>query len=256
MLISAMLITGGSVTAGMGIYDAMMLCRSDVSTYCFGLAASMGAFLLGAGKRGKRYSMPNSRIMIHQPLGGASGQAVLEPPFGLRWGDTPEKLIDWASRHSLDVNISLPGDQPALRILKISPRKGNLPDSAAQALEGRFHSGRLFELTVHYRDPEAGTDAMEAQFNKLKKELSAEHGALTPNRQDRFIKDQFATSSVSFHREPVKGLFLLLAYTAVEDQLRKTSEATFSLLYRNDNLRQDLEKLLVPAGQVPGRERK
>lgn len=64
------------MTAGMGIYDAMLLCRSDVSTYCFGLAASMGAFLLGAGKKGKRYSMPNSRIMIHQPLGGASGQAV------------------------------------------------------------------------------------------------------------------------------------------------------------------------------------
>ncbi|KAI8475299.1 MAG: Clp protease-domain-containing protein [Monoraphidium minutum] len=67
---------GGSVTAGMGIYDAMMLCRADVQTYCFGLAASMGAFLLGAGRKGKRYSMPNSRIMIHQPLGGASGQAV------------------------------------------------------------------------------------------------------------------------------------------------------------------------------------
>jgi len=67
---------GGSVTAGMGIYDAMLLCRADVQTYCFGLAASMGAFLLGAGKRGKRHSMPNSRIMVHQPLGGASGQAV------------------------------------------------------------------------------------------------------------------------------------------------------------------------------------
>lgn len=67
---------GGSVTAGMGIYDAMMLCRADVQTYCFGLAASMGAFLLCAGKKGKRHSMPNSRIMIHQPLGGASGQAV------------------------------------------------------------------------------------------------------------------------------------------------------------------------------------
>jgi hypothetical protein len=64
------------VTAGMGIYDAMQLCRAPVQTYCFGLAASMGAFLLGAGARGKRYSMPNSRIMIHQPLGGASGQAV------------------------------------------------------------------------------------------------------------------------------------------------------------------------------------
>jgi ATP-dependent Clp protease protease subunit len=67
---------GGSVTAGMGIYDAMMMCRADVQTYCFGLAASMGAFLLGAGTKGKRYSMPNSRIMIHQPLGGASGAAV------------------------------------------------------------------------------------------------------------------------------------------------------------------------------------
>ena len=64
------------MTAGMGIYDAMLLCRCEIQTYCFGLAASMGAFLLGAGKRGKRYSMPNSRIMIHQPLGGAMGQAV------------------------------------------------------------------------------------------------------------------------------------------------------------------------------------
>lgn len=67
---------GGSVTAGMGIYDAINLCKTDVETYCFGLAASMGAFLLGAGKIGKRHSMPNARIMIHQPLGGASGQAV------------------------------------------------------------------------------------------------------------------------------------------------------------------------------------
>ena len=54
----------------------LQLCRADVQTYCFGLAASMGAFLLGAGAKGKRYSMPNARIMIHQPLGGASGQAV------------------------------------------------------------------------------------------------------------------------------------------------------------------------------------
>ena len=60
----------------MGIYDGMMLCKADVATYCFGLAASMGAFLLGAGARGKRFSMPNARIMIHQPLGGASGPAA------------------------------------------------------------------------------------------------------------------------------------------------------------------------------------
>ncbi len=67
---------GGSVTAGMAIYDTMQQVRSDVVTICFGLAASMGAFLLAAGAAGKRMSLPSSRIMIHQPLGGAQGQAV------------------------------------------------------------------------------------------------------------------------------------------------------------------------------------
>jgi ATP-dependent Clp protease protease subunit len=67
---------GGSVTAGMGIYDTMQQIRPDVVTICYGLAASMGAFLLAAGTAGKRMSLPNSRIMIHQPLGGAQGQAV------------------------------------------------------------------------------------------------------------------------------------------------------------------------------------
>lgn len=67
---------GGSVTAGMAIYDTMQQVRPDVATICFGLAASMGAFLLAAGAPGKRMSLLNSRIMIHQPLGGAQGQAV------------------------------------------------------------------------------------------------------------------------------------------------------------------------------------
>jgi ATP-dependent Clp protease, protease subunit len=67
---------GGSVTAGMGIFDTMNQIRPDVSTICVGLAASMGAFLLSAGAEGKRMSLPHSRIMIHQPLGGAQGQAT------------------------------------------------------------------------------------------------------------------------------------------------------------------------------------
>ncbi len=66
---------GGSVTAGMAIYDTMNYIKCDVSTICVGLAASMGAFLLSAGAKGKRYSLPNSEIMIHQPLGGFQGQA-------------------------------------------------------------------------------------------------------------------------------------------------------------------------------------
>ena len=67
---------GGSVSAGMAIYDTMQFIKPDVSTLCTGLAASMGAFLLSAGAKGKRFSLPNSRIMIHQPLGGAQGQAA------------------------------------------------------------------------------------------------------------------------------------------------------------------------------------
>jgi ATP-dependent Clp protease, protease subunit len=67
---------GGSVMAGLGIFDTMNHIRPDVSTICVGLAASMGAFLLSAGTKGKRMSLPNSRIMIHQPLGGAQGQAA------------------------------------------------------------------------------------------------------------------------------------------------------------------------------------
>jgi ATP-dependent Clp protease protease subunit len=67
---------GGSITAGLAIYDTMQYVRSDVSTICMGQAASMGAWLLAAGAKGKRYSLPNSRIMIHQPLGGAQGQAT------------------------------------------------------------------------------------------------------------------------------------------------------------------------------------
>ncbi|CAM9757927.1 unnamed protein product [Hapterophycus canaliculatus] len=67
---------GGSVSAGLAIYDTMQFIPCDVATVCFGMAASMGAFLLGAGSPGKRKSLPNSRIMIHQPLGGAAGQAA------------------------------------------------------------------------------------------------------------------------------------------------------------------------------------
>ena len=67
---------GGSVTAGMAIYDTMQYIKCDVSTICIGMAASMGAFLLAGGAKGKRYALPNAEIMIHQPLGGAQGQAT------------------------------------------------------------------------------------------------------------------------------------------------------------------------------------
>ncbi len=176
---------------------------------------------------------------------------MIEPPFGLRWGDSPEKLISWAGRHGLDVTIALPGDQPALRILKIQPRQGLLPESQAAAVEGRFLGGKLFELTVHYFDAAVSADALAARFEALRKQLSAQHGALTANQQQRTVEDKFATKTVSFHREPVKGLFLLLALTEVEDLLRESKEIRFSLVYRNENFKNEVQQELDELKKAP-----
>ena len=173
-------------------------------------------------------------------MGQAPAQDLLSPPFGLHWGDSPEKLLAWAARQALDVTLSQPGDQPGLRILRIEPRAGFLPETQAGAVEGRFLGGKLYELTVHYFDREASADLMEARFEDLRKQLAAEHGPLLTNQQQRRVEEQFVTRTLSFHREPVKGLFLLLAFTEVEDLLRKTKEARFSLIYRNDNYRKEL----------------
>ena len=87
---------GGSVTAGMAIYDTMKYIKCDVSTICIGLAASMGAFLLSAGTKGKRIALPHSEIMIHQPLGGAQGQATdikIHAELILRTRDMLNKIL-------------------------------------------------------------------------------------------------------------------------------------------------------------------
>ena len=180
----------------------------------------------------------------------AAAQSPIPPPYGLRWGDSPEKLVEWASKHAFDLTLTQPGDQPALRILRISPRQGFLPDSRANAVEARFLYGRLFEVTIHYTDPDAGADAMEARFEALRRELVQRHGPMKANRQDRQVEDQFVTRTQSFHREPVKGMFLLLAYTEMEDLLRQRKDSRFSLVYRNDNYRAELEK--TPAARPVG----
>ena len=87
---------GGSVTAGMAIYDTMNYIKCDVSTICIGMAASMGAFLLSAGTKGKRIALPNSEIMIHQPLGGAKGQATdikIQADLILRTRDNLNRIL-------------------------------------------------------------------------------------------------------------------------------------------------------------------
>ena len=91
---------GGSVTAGMAIYDTMNFIKSDVSTICIGMSASMGAFLLSSGTKGKRYSLPNSEVMIHQPLGGAQGQATEIKIAAEHILKTRQKLNDILSKNT------------------------------------------------------------------------------------------------------------------------------------------------------------
>ncbi len=104
---------GGSITAGMAIYDTMNFIKSDVSTICIGLAASMGAFLLSCGEKGKRYVLPNSEVMIHQPLGGASGQAT-------EIKIAAERILK--SRNKINEILSKNCNQPIERIEKDTER--------------------------------------------------------------------------------------------------------------------------------------
>ena len=91
---------GGMVTAGLAIYDTMQFIRCDVATFCMGQASSMGSFLLAAGVKGKRYSLPNSRILIHQPLGGYSGQATDIDIHAREILRTRDRLIELYSKHT------------------------------------------------------------------------------------------------------------------------------------------------------------
>ncbi len=115
---------GGSVTAGMAIYDTMQFIKSDVSTLCIGQAASMGAFLLTAGAKGKRYCLPNSRVMIHQPMGGFQGQASDIEIHAKEILYLKQKLNEMMAKHT---------GQPIERIERDTDRDNFL--SAAEAAE-------------------------------------------------------------------------------------------------------------------------
>jgi hypothetical protein len=172
--------------------------------------------------------------------GFAAAQSPLAPPFGLRWGDSPETFLSWAEKHSLDITITLPAAERGLRILQASSAKGPLPGSTASALEGRFLKGRLFEITEHHADASLPTELFEARFEETRKRLTHEHGPLLANRLERKVEDQIVTSARAFHREPVKGLMLMLVYTELEDLLRKSKSSRYSIIYRNENLRKEM----------------
>jgi hypothetical protein len=168
-------------------------------------------------------------------------QELLKPPFGVNWGDSPEKLVSWATEKSMDLTITIPGNQPDLRIIKVAAPKGTLPDSKASSVEGKFLHGGLYEMTVHYVDTTISATVMEERFEEIKKQITNENGALLANQQHKVVENHFVTRTQAFHRESFKGVFLLIAWTEVEDLLRKTRQAKFSIIYQNDNYKAELE---------------
>ena len=170
-------------------------------------------------------------------------QELLKPPFGVNWGDSPEKLVSWATEKSLDLTITIPGKDPNLRIIKVASPHGTLPDSMATSVEGKFLHGGLFEMTVHYENSGTSATIMEERFEEMKKQITRDQGPLLANQQYKAVDNHFVTRTQAFHRESLKGVFLLIAWTEVEDLLRKTREAKFSMIYRNDNFKAELEAL-------------
>lgn len=173
-------------------------------------------------------------------VSSAAAQSPLKLPFGLRWGDSPETFLSWAEKHSLDITIRLPAAEPGLRILRAQRTQGMLPESTAAALEGRFLKGRLYEVTEYHADDSLPTELFEARFEEVRKRLAHEYGALLTNRQERTVEDHMVTRTRAFHREPVKGLMLMLVSTELEDSLRKSKNSRFSIIYRNENLRKEI----------------
>ncbi len=171
----------------------------------------------------------------------AHGQELLKPPFGMNWGDSPEKLVSWATTNGLDLSITILGKQPELRIIKVASGHKTLPESHASSVEGKFLHGGLFEMTVHHEDTAITAEVMEERFEAIKKQITRENGQLVANQQQKAMENHYVTRTQAFHRESLKGVFLLIAWTEVEDLLRKTRQAKFSLVYRNENFKAELE---------------
>ena len=132
---------GGSVTAGMAIYDTMQFIKPDVATYCIGQAASMGAVLLTAGKKGKRYALPNARIMIHQPWGGAQGTASdihIQAKEILRMRDEINKILSKHTGQPVD-KISRDTDRDYFMSAQESKEYGLVDEVIAHVVDTKKH---------------------------------------------------------------------------------------------------------------------
>ena len=175
---------------------------------------------------------------------------VIQLPFGLRWGDRPSKVLDWAQKEKLDASIVLPGNDPQLRIIHVSSSDGNLPGHKVRKLTTHYRGGRLFEIILHYSGDGLAVPVVKGRFLELKRQLGRDFGTFETNRIDRSNENSIRSTSESYHVEPSPGILIIGVYSEVFDDLRKTGEAKFSFIYRNQNLERAME-LPAPAPEEP-----
>lgn len=177
--------------------------------------------------------------MLHG-FSGLYGAEPLQPPFGLSWGDSPTRLVDWAVRTKLDQVIKAPADRPRLKVLMVSPAKGTLPGHDATTLEARFMDGELFEVALHYNYPGKNALFVRTRFAALKKILTQRHGPFKLGARGRDEpRDGITTRSTAYQIEPAPGRNLMLVLTEVSDSKRADSSARFSVVYHNGGVLAD-----------------
>lgn len=158
---------------------------------------------------------------------------MLPPPFSLQWGDSPKRIMEWASSAGLDHTVLSPARNPQLKIHKVSSPGGTLPDHEASILEARFTEGELFEVTLHYVYPGKPADVARGKFTLLKRLLTDRHGAFRLGAKETSKTGGVVTLSTSYRLDRPGGSSLELVLTEITDPQRGDSEALFSVMYHN-----------------------
>lgn len=164
------------------------------------------------------------------------GQVLLKPPFGRQWGEEPSSMLQWAGKVQLDVFVELPAHRPNIQIFTFQLPGGGIPGDKAHSIEARFYKDRLFELTVNFEFAGETPDQVRRRFHKLKEELEKGLGEFRLNGRAQNSDDNFLTREESFHYEPAPKVFLLMAYSSVEDLLRMKGEGRYSVIYHNGKI--------------------
>lgn len=167
------------------------------------------------------------------------GEVMLKPPFQREWGEAPTALLQWAGKVELDVTVELPAAEPDLQIFTFQQEGGGIPGEkwkAAKSIEARYFRDQLYELTVNFEFPGKTPEEVRKRFYDVKRDLEKNRGKFRLNGRSQSVEDDFLTRKESFHYEPAAGVFLLMAYSSVEDRLRQKGEGRYSVVYHNGRL--------------------